>query len=156
MAGGRGRGNRHRPYQYHGEMIDATLTRLETSDQGTFGRFVAGRLGLFSGELPDHDNASNVSRIPAGTYRCVFSHSPRFGRNLYLVDSVPARAGIRLHTANLMGDNPPYRRQLNGCIALGERLGWIEGQKALLLSAPAMRRAESYFSGRPFTLEIRE
>ena len=136
--------------------IDAVLTRFESGPQGTFGRFVAGRLGLFSGELPDHANATNVSRIPAGTYRCVFSHSPRFGRALYLVDRVPARAGIRLHAANLMGDNPPYRRQLNGCVALGERLGWIEGQKALLLSAPAMRRAESYFGGRPFTLEIRE
>ena len=136
--------------------IDAVLTRLESGPQGTFGRFVAGRLGLFSGELHDHDNATNVSRIPAGTYRCLFTHSKRFGRSLYLVDAVPHRTGIRLHAANLMGDAPPWRKQLNGCVALGERLGWIDGQKALLLSAPAMRRAESYFGGRPFTLEIRE
>ena len=135
---------------------NAILTRLESTDEGTFGQFVAGRLGLFSGELPDHANAPNVSRIPEGTYRCVFSHSPRFGRALYLVDRVPARAGIRLHAANLAGDSPPWRKQLNGCLCLGERLGWIEGQKAILLSAPAMRRAESYFGGRPFTLEIRE
>lgn len=47
-----------------------------------------------------------------------------------------------------------YKAQLNGCIALGERLGWIDGQKALLLSAPAMRRFEAYMQGRSFTLEI--
>lgn len=56
-----------------------------------------------------------------------------------------------------MGDaNMGHRSQLNGCIALGERLGWIEGQKALLLSAPAMRRLEQHFGGAPFTLEIRD
>lgn len=53
-----------------------------------------------------------------------------------------------------MGDNPPYRKQLNGCLAFGEKLGWIDGQKALLISAPAVRRVEEYFGGRPFTLEI--
>lgn len=76
---------------------------------------------------------------------------------MYLVDGVRARAGIRFHAANLAGDvNKGYKAQLNGCLALGERLGHIEGQKALLLSAPAMRRMERYFAGRPFTLEIRE
>jgi hypothetical protein len=55
-----------------------------------------------------------------------------------------------------MGDDSMgYRRQLNGCIALGERLGWLEGQKALLLSAPAVRRFEEYMGHRPFTLEVR-
>ena len=133
---------------------DAVLHRIDSSPQGTFGQFVAGRLVVFSGELPDHGNASNTSRIPAGTYRCALSFSDRFMRHLYFVDRVPARAGIRLHPANLMGDNPPYRKQLNGCLAFGEKLGWIDGQKALLISAPAVRRVEEYFGGRPFTLEI--
>jgi len=46
--------------------------------------------------------------------------------------------------------------QLNGCIALGERLGYLDGQKALLLSQPAVRRMEEYFRGGPFLLEIRD
>ena len=55
-----------------------------------------------------------------------------------------------------MGDKTKgYRCQLNGCIALGERLGYIDGQKALLLSAPAMRRFLDAARGEPFTLEIR-
>jgi hypothetical protein len=138
-------------------MSDATLERLETGDQGTFGRLVAGPLVFFAGELPWRGNAPSISCVPAGTYRCVFTHSPRFGRRLYLVDRVPARAGVRVHPANLMGDaGLGFRSQLNGCIALGERLGWMAGQKAVLLSAPAVRRLESFFGGRPFQLEIRD
>lgn len=76
---------------------------------------------------------------------------------MYLVLGTGPRAGIRLHAANLMGDDAMgYRRQLNGCIAFGERLGWMDGQKALLLSAPAMRRFESFMGGKPFTLEIKQ
>ena len=135
--------------------LDATLQRLTSSDEGTFGRFVAGALSLYSGELPWRDNAPSISCIPAGTYQCVLTKSPRFGRPLYLVLGVDGRSGIRFHAANLMKQPPPMC-QLNGCIALGERLGWIDGQKALLLSAPAMRRMERYFAGRPFTLEIRD
>ena len=132
---------------------DVLLTRLDQSAQGTFGRFSAGALSLYTGELPWLENAPSVSCIPAGTYRCVWTNSPRFGRPMYLVDGVRSRAGIRFHAANLMGA-APYRSQLNGCIALGERLGHLDGQKALLLSAPAIRRFEQHFAGKPFTLEI--
>lgn len=56
-----------------------------------------------------------------------------------------------------MGDTAlGFKSQLNGCIALGERLGYIDGQKALLLSAPAMRRLDEYFKGKTFILEIRD
>jgi hypothetical protein len=73
------------------------------------------------------------------------------------MDRVPARAGVRVHPANLMGDaSKGYRCQLNGCIALGERLGWMDGQKVVLLSQPAVRRLESFFGGHPFQLEIRD
>jgi hypothetical protein len=138
-------------------MSDATLERLETSDQGTFGRLYAHGVAFFTGELPWRDNAPSISCVPAGTYSCVFTHSPRFGRRLYLVDRVPARSGIRVHPANFMGDpRKGFRSQLNGCIALGERLGWMAGQKVVLLSAPAVRRLESILGGRPFELEIRD
>ena len=132
---------------------DATITRLETSDEGTFGRFVAGGLVLVSGELPWRDNAPSISCIPQGTYECLWTDSARFGRRLYLVAGVDRRSGIRFHAANLMGA-APLRAQLNGCVALGEKCGWIDGQKALLVSAPAIRRFEEHFAGRPFTLEI--
>lgn len=97
-----------------------------------------------------------MSCVPAGTYRCIFTNSPRFGRCLYLVGPVLARSGIRIHPANLMGDSSKgFHCQLNGCIALGEKLGWMDGQKAVLLSVPAVRELEEHFNGRAFTLEIR-
>jgi len=74
---------------------------------------------------------------------------------MYLVEAVDKRTGIRKHSANLMGDiKKGFKAQLNGCISLGERLGWIDGQKAVLLSAPAMRRFENLMGGKPFVLEI--
>lgn len=133
------------------------LERQESGDQGTFGRLFAGPLSFFTGELPWRNNASNVSCIPPGRYDCRWTFSPRFRRNMYILLDTHPRAGIRKHSANLMGDKAMgYRAQLNGCIALGERLGWLDGQKALLVSAPAMRKFESYMAGKPFTLEIRQ
>lgn len=137
-------------------MIRATLTRLETGDQGTFGRLSLpdGR-DWFSGELPDRDNAPNVSCIPAGLYRCLWTWSPAFKRMMYLVDRVPGRSGVRIHSANYMGDRTKgHRCHLNGCIALGQRIGHIEGQKALILSGPAVLALESAVGRQSFELEI--
>lgn len=136
------------------------LTRLESSDQGTFGTIQVPNGDyveyFYSGELNWLDNRSNVSCIPKGLYRCTWTYSPRFNRHMYLVEGVTDRAGIRKHSANFMGDDTKgFKRQLNGCIALGEKLGWIDRQKALLLSAPAMRRFEALLAGETFELEIK-
>lgn len=137
-------------------MLFALLTRHDYSNQGIFGQFFFGANYVYSGELPDRANESSYSSIPAGTYEAAFTLSPRFGRCLYLVGPVPKRTGIRIHPANLMGDSKlGFKCQLNGCIALGEKLGWIDKQKAVLVSQPAVRRVEQYFGGRPFQLEIR-
>lgn len=142
--------------------VDAIIERLDHSDAGWFGRIVVPGLVLFTGELPWRDNKPSISAIrPAPgedpvTYQVLWTWSPRFRRMMYLLAGTDPRAGIRKHPANLMGDVAlGYRSQLNGCIALGERLGWIEKQKAVLLSAPAMRRFEALMGGKPFTLEIR-
>lgn len=135
---------------------DAILTRLDSSDQGTFGRIAAPAIVLFTGELPWRENRPSISCIPEGTYRVAWTFSPRFKRFMYLVDGVVGRSGIRKHSANLMGDAAlGYKSQLNGCIALGERLGWLDRQKAVLLSAPAVRRFEEAMNHRPFILEVR-
>jgi len=131
------------------------LQRLESSDEGTFGVIKINKLILFTGELPRRENRSNISCIPAGIYKCRWTYSNRFKRKMFLVDGVPDRAGIRIHAANLMGDvTLGYKAQLNGCIALGEKLGSIDGQKAVLLSVPAIRKFEKLMGGKPFELEI--
>lgn len=133
-----------------------TISRLDSSDQGTFGVLQIENLKLFTGELPNRSNQPNVSCIPTGTYLCLWTFSPRFKRHLYEVTNVPNRNGIRIHSANLMGDDTKgFKRQLNGCIALGEKLGVIDRQKAVLLSKPAIRQFEAALGGKPFILEIK-
>lgn len=135
---------------------DVLITRIDSSDEGTFGRLTAGNFSCFTGELAWRDNQSNISCIPKGQYVCRWEMSPRFNRHMYGVYSAPGRAGIRKHAANFMGDDTKgFKRQLNGCIALGEKIGHISGQKALILSAPAMRRFETLMGGKEFSLEIR-
>lgn len=136
-------------------MKTAVLTRLETSDQGTFGRLLVDGKVFFTGELPWRENRDDVSCIPAGTYTCRWTLSSHFKRFLFLVGQVPERDGVRIHSANLMGDAAAgFKAQLNGCIALGERLGLMDGQKALLLSAPAVRSFETLMGKKPFRLEV--
>lgn len=137
---------------------DAVLIRGESSDQGTFGQLLARGVLFLTGELPWRDNRSSMSCIPEpGRYRVVWAMSPRFHRPTYLLLDTAPRVAIRAHPANLMGDLAKgFRAQLNGCIALGERFGWMDGQKALLLSAPAVRRFEALMQRQPFLLEIRQ
>jgi hypothetical protein len=75
---------------------------------------------------------------------------------MYEITGVPGRAGIRIHSANFGGDaERGWKKQLNGCVALGEAFGVMDGQKAVLLSKPAIRRFEALLDGAEFTLEIR-
>lgn len=136
---------------------DVVIDRFDRGDQGNFGHVWTRGPRFFSGELPSRDNRPNISCIPPKRYQVVWTWSDHFRRFMYLLLGTDPRAGIREHSANFMGDESKgFRRQLNGCIALGERLGWMDGQKALLLSAPAVRRFESFMGKRPFLLEIRE
>jgi len=129
------------------------LLRLETSDEGTFGKLYAQAKSWYSGELPWLDNAPGKSCIPVGTYECHYTYSPSFKRNLYLVGGVSSRSGIRIHPANFMGTSP-LRCDLLGCIALGTRFGTMDGQKALILSTPALTEFELTMEYKPFLLEI--
>lgn len=136
-------------------MKHALLTRTEEGDQGTFGVLDFDGKRVFTGELPDRDNAPGVSRIPAGKYLCRFTYSPAFKRKMYAVEGVKGRSGIRIHSANLMGDKTKgFQSHLLGCIALGERRGSIKGQKAILVSKPAISKLESHMDGEDFELEI--
>jgi len=55
-----------------------------------------------------------------------------------------------------MGDKScNMRSQLYGCIALGEKLGHMDGQKAIMLSRPAVAKLENSMKREPFELEIK-
>lgn len=138
-------------------MKTVTLQRLETSDQGTFGVIDIGGVKLFTGELPWREDENDLSCIPAGIYTCVMTYSPHFKRKLYAVTGDVKRSGVRIHGANLCGDRKKgYVSQLLGCIALGEKRGYIGKQKALLVSQTALRKFQKLMNGEPFILEVRD
>lgn len=136
-------------------MADALLVRFDSGDQGSYGKLFARGEKFYTGELPPAAHPGDVQ--PPGVYQVVWAKSPRLKRYTYRLVGVPGRSGILIHPANLMGDPAKgFKSQLLGCIALGEKLGVMDGQKALLLSAPAVRRFESLMGREPFTLEIKQ
>jgi len=115
---------------------------------------IAGGFSCHTLELPWRDNVRKLSCIPAGTYECVMVRSPRFGA-VYHVRDVPGRSEILLHAGNLAGMLPRFRADVQGCILLGERVGRINNQRAVLVSRPAVRRFNTAMRMKPFELEVR-
>jgi hypothetical protein len=70
------------------------------------------RPSLFTLEDPWLNNAPNVSCIPTGTYRCIFSMSARWKKLMPELLNVPGRSSIRIHGGNTTQDT-------EGCILLG-------------------------------------
>jgi hypothetical protein len=137
-------------------MDTVIINRFDRSDHGVFGKVAYKGFIKYTGELPDRNNQSNISCIPSGLYTVKWTPSPRMKKYTYEILSVPKRGGIRMHSSNLMGDaSLGYKAQLLGCISLGEKLGYMGGQKALLLSGPAMRHFEAVMAYQPFLLEIK-
>lgn len=138
------------------QIPEVVITRIDSGDQGTFGKLVTDGFSCFTGELPWRDNQANISSLPAGEYLGTWTFSAHFNRFMYVITPTTGRSGIRIHEANFMGDKTKKLRcQLNGCIALGERMGVMDGQKALLLSRPAVNRFERFMKGRTFKLVIK-
>lgn len=66
------------------------------------------------------NNQNNISCVPEGTYTLKLEYSPRFRKDLWELYGVPNRAECKFHAAN-------YWKQLNGCIALGNKHIDIDG-----------------------------
>lgn len=73
----------------------------------------------FTLELPDLDNAKNISCIPAGTYKYEKRDSPSLGRVIHLLD-VENRTWIYIHAGN-------YTSQIQGCILVGDSVTDMNG-----------------------------
>lgn len=138
-------------------MLRCTLTRGKSSPAGTFGVLEApGKKRWFSLELPWKDNKRKLSCIPAGVYVAKLRQSPRFGK-VYHLQNVAGRSYILIHSGNYAGDvELGYRSHVEGCILLGKRVGLLDGQRAVLLSRPAVREFMSLLDDQPFELEIKD
>ena len=88
------------------------------------------------------NNQSRVSCIPAGEYPVKLEYSSRFKKELYEIYDVPNRSECKFHAAN-------YARQLNGCIALGNKRLDIDndGYKDVTSSRDTMKRFHTAMGG---------
>lgn len=136
--------------------MDAVLTRVPSTDQGTLGNFVLeDGTTFYSIELPWQNNNRGMSSIPPGIYTCHWIKSPKHGE-CYQVMNVPERDMIEIHSANFAGDTSKgYISQLLGCIALGSSIGILNGQLAVLNSKGAIATFEDKQAQQDFQLTIR-
>jgi len=134
------------------------LYRLKESDEGTEGILIYPEQGFecFTLELPNRDNQRNISRIPAGVYPTELIVLGHFGR-VYWVKNVPNRSSILIHSGNWAGDIAKgYKSHVQGCILVGQKMGWLLNQRAILNSAPARSELLRVLEEKSFTLDIRE
>lgn len=129
------------------------IKRTQSDDKQTLGTLEAynngAKLTCKTLELGWKDNAKNISCIPKGEYKVVWNYSPKFKTNTYEIQAVPNRTGIRIHPAN-------YFRQLNGCIALGDKLVDIDGDGKLDVanSKATLKLFENFMGKKEFTMKI--
>lgn len=117
------------------------LERFAYTPFGTFGRLTYNDERFFCLERPWENNKASVSCIPEGAYKVIWYNSPRFGKTLAVVggsvslfpEPKSQRSGILFHAGNTMDD-------LQGCIALGESLGYVNSKWAITDSGKAMSR----------------
>lgn len=97
------------------KIMKVFVLRACFDSDGTFGVICLadGTAVAVSLELPWRNNAKGLSRIPAGTYRCVRWNSPKFKIVTWEILDVPGnRDKCLLHPVNLAV-------QLEGCIGVG-------------------------------------
>ena len=78
---------------------------LEDTDRGLDSKMSTGKI-LFL-------KKPHVTAIPTGRYEVTVTYSPRFKRNLPLLNNVPCYSGVRIHPGNTAEDT-------DGCILVGE------------------------------------
>ena len=128
-------------------MRTVTLTRFEMTPDGTFGKVVTDNLfQCLSLEKPWHDNKTDISCIPAGSYECAVIDSPHFGK-VYGLKEVKDRTDVLIHAAN-------WERQLKGCIALGRAEGVVLGIRGIMGSRDAVAGFMADMDNEPFMLTV--
>ena len=137
-------------------METVNIFRLRRSDQGTEGLLVSGEFNCRTLELPWRDNKKNISCIPPGEYKVEIRISPKYGR-IYWIRDVENRTYILTHSGNWAGDKyKGYKTHVAGCILLGKKRGFLQGQVAVLNSRIAVRQFMEHMEYETFKLRIQE
>ena len=122
--------------------MELILTRFCYSSMGTFGKLEGLNLSMLTIEDPWHNNEPNNSCIPDGPYTAKRTHRPKHGNTFVLINEdlkiaeypkPGMRSSCLIHIANTILD-------VEGCIGLGERLGCLGSNWAILDSGIAINR----------------
>jgi len=145
--------------KYRANVPSVRIERYDRNDERVIGRVYINDENLFmSYELPDKDNQHGTSCIPVGDYTCVrhVSEAHPIASMTYMVQNVPNRNGILIHSGNTYKDS-------KGCILLGMFAGQMllsepNGKQkyvdAVLNSTMAMSEFGLIILDRPFGLKI--
>jgi len=126
-----------------------TLKRIAMADNAVFGVLLLGTQPFaLTGERAWKNNESNVSCIPAGTYKCAKIYSPHFGNVIQVLD-VPNRTHILFHKGNVPA------KDSEGCIIVGESFGELGNDTGVLSSQHGFDELMN-LAPDAFTLEITE
>ena len=106
------------------------LERFASTPFGVFGRLTVRGFECYTVERPWLGNRPWVSCIPAGGYGIGRKRYNRGGYDALEVEGVPERSSILIHVGNTMDD-------VQGCIAVGGGLGYINGKWAVIGSRVA-------------------
>lgn len=88
------------------------------------------------------DKVIGYTAIPEGTYNVAWTYSPKFHRNMPLIEQVPWFSGIRIHSGNTAEDT-------SGCVLVGQKDGAgrltmskVTAERIFLLISSAVMRKE--------------
>ena len=100
-------------------------------------------------ERPWVNNERNVSCIPAGEYLVKFLPRSASGRykEVWHLQNVQGRSGVLIHCGNVVAHS-------RGCLLIGRRRGWIDGEAAVLNSRTALVEFNSIMGTDDFKLLI--
>lgn len=132
-------------------MRTVKIIRDPSGPQGTTGDLIAGMFYCNTLEPNWHDNKPDISCIPLGTYECAIVDSPKYGKVFGV--KVDGREHVLFHWGNFAAD-APGKSDTEGCILLGNAIGEIAGQLALLRSKDAFSRFMLEMESDHFTLTI--
>lgn len=110
-----------------------TVCRMPSTNQGTFGLFHMEGLSGVTVEKPWRNNEPFRSCVPDGIYPLRRTLYHRGGYETYEICDVPNRSRILLHRANMA-------RQVEGCVAPGDRFGVLGDDWAVLNSTRTLER----------------
>lgn len=130
----------HRPTAAISHCMNIAVNRRRTKYTRNVGAYTEGTLYIdgsyFCDTLEDEvrplrnrsDKVIGHTAIPAGTYRVLWTYSPKFKRHLPEIPDVPLFEGIRIHAGNTPEDT-------SGCLLVGRKYteGTLTSSKTTLL-----------------------